>query len=180
MRFHRWLVLSCALVIVSGCATLFAGGNETVRIESSPSGATVRAQNGQTLGTTPFTTTLKPKDYLLTFSAPGYPEASYSLDKKVDGIAFLNLFCVLCWGVDFATGSVWGLSDDFVNVQMGGGGAPVAYSPPAAVAAREEPDPRQCGSIPPLLKFLQPMIAWVWCTRTRTFGQRRVVSFWRQ
>jgi hypothetical protein len=103
---------------MSGCATLFAGGNETVTIDSDPPQARVTAQNGQVLGTTPLTTSLKPADYVLTFTKDGYNPTTYSLTKKVDGIAFLNLLCVLCWGIDFATGAVWGLTDSMVRVTM--------------------------------------------------------------
>lgn len=105
-------------VLFTGCASLFASGAETVRIESEPAGATVTAQNGHTLGVTPLITTLEPKNYVLQFSHPGYSPASYALSRKVDGIAYLNLLCLLCWGIDFATGAVWGLEEEFVKVTL--------------------------------------------------------------
>lgn len=107
-----------AAVALSGCATMFAGGKEAVRIESEPSEAMVTTQNGLNLGTTPLTVALKPQDYVLTFSKVGYNPGTYMLSKKVDGVAFLNLFCILCWGIDFATGALWGLEDEFVKATL--------------------------------------------------------------
>ena len=117
-RMLSGIVMLLMAIAVGGCATLFAGGSETVRIESEPAGATVTTQNGLTLGTTPLLASLKPRDYVLQFAKPGFGAATHALSKKVDGIAFLNLLCVLCWGVDFATGAVWGLEEEFVKVTL--------------------------------------------------------------
>jgi hypothetical protein len=118
MRQIRLAILAVTVIGLSGCATMFASGNDTVRLESEPAGATVTTQNGMTLGTTPMTASLKPADYVLRFALPGYQDQTYALGKKVESIAFLNLLCVLCWGLDFATGSIWGLQDDFVRVSL--------------------------------------------------------------
>ena len=119
MRYVRAVVvLSCAVLGISGCATMFAGGAKTVRIESEPAGATVTTQNGLTLGTTPLITNLRADNYVLRFSMEGRQDASFALNRKVQGIAFLNLLCVLCWGIDFATGALWGLDEGFVRVTL--------------------------------------------------------------
>lgn len=113
-------------MMLPGCATMFSGGNDSITLESEPSQATVTTQNGMTLGTTPLTTSLKPDDYILTFSREGYTPATYALSRTVDGVAFLNLLCVLCWGIDFATGALWGLDDDFVRVTLNSEGESAA------------------------------------------------------
>lgn len=122
MRRVRLVVPAAVLglsLALSGCATLFAGGNETVSINSEPEGARVRTQSGQVLGVTPFTTQLDPsRRYTLTFERQGYENTIFELGRKVDGIAFLNLFCVLCWGIDFATGAMWGLEENEINVTL--------------------------------------------------------------
>jgi hypothetical protein len=117
-RFMRPLLCLSVIAGMSGCATLFAGGNETVNIDSNPSGAVVTTQQGLTLGTTPFVANLVPRDYILTFTLAGHNPGNYVLAKKVDGIAFLNLLCVLCWGIDFATGAIWGIEDDAIRVTL--------------------------------------------------------------
>ncbi|HEX2078752.1 MAG TPA: PEGA domain-containing protein [Longimicrobium sp.] len=122
MRRVRLVVPAAVLglsLALSGCATLFASGTETVSINSEPEGARVRTQSGQTLGVTPFTTQLDPsRRYTLTFEREGYENTVFELGRKVDGIAFLNLLCLLCWGIDFATGAMWGLEENEINVTL--------------------------------------------------------------
>lgn len=122
MRRARLVVPAAVLglsLALSGCATLFANGNESVSINSEPEGARVRTQAGLVLGVTPFTTQLDPsRRYTLTFERQGYENTVFELGRKVDGIAFLNLFCVLCWGIDFATGAMWGLEENEINVTL--------------------------------------------------------------
>jgi hypothetical protein len=124
-RVSTGLAAALVALALSGCATLFAGGSETLTVNSEPSGARVTMQTGETLGTTPFTATLDPsRSYTLTFNRAGYSPTTVQVARKVDGIAFLNLLCVLCWGIDFATGAVWGLESNHLNVTLtpGGGG----------------------------------------------------------
>jgi PEGA domain len=149
MRRLAFVVLIAVMSTWSaGCATLFAGGAETVSIDSEPDGARVTTQNGQTLGSTPFTTQLDPsKTYVLTFARDGYDNATFTLGKKVDSIAFLNLLCVLCWGIDFATGAIWGLDTHEVNVTLN-----------RRSAAMEKLTPEQRGAVTfgvPLETFVQ-------------------------
>lgn len=149
MRRLALVVLIAAMGMWStGCATLFASGTETVSIDSEPDGARVTTQNGQTLGNTPFTTQLDPaRSYVLTFTREGYETATYNLGKKVDGIAFLNLLCLLCWGIDFATGALWGLEENTINVTLN-----------RRTAALEHLTPEQRGAVTfgvPLETFIQ-------------------------
>lgn len=118
MKVLRYLLLLLVVSVVASCATMFAGGKDAIRLESEPAGAVVTTHNGLQLGVTPFTTSLDPDDYILQFALEGYQPQTYSLGKKVDGVAFLNLLCVLCWGIDFATGALWGLDEDYVKVSL--------------------------------------------------------------
>lgn len=118
-RLYSCLVVLAFAITAGGCATLFSSGDVDVRMESEPSGATVATENGRVLGTTPFTASLdEDEEYLLIFSKEGYEDSRYPLDKKVDPTAFLNLLNVLFWGIDFATGAVWTLEDDYVRVAL--------------------------------------------------------------
>jgi hypothetical protein len=112
------LTLSLALA-GGGCATMFAAGSEPISINSQPEGARVVTQTGQALGVTPFTTQMDPsRTYLLSFQKDGYTTTTFSLGRKVDGVSFLNLLCILCWGIDLATGAMWGLDTNTVNVVL--------------------------------------------------------------
>lgn len=120
MRHARTLALALLLALTTtGCATLFAGGSERITIDSQPQGAQVSTQYGQPLGVTPFQTELDPRrTYVLRFEKQGYMPASYAVGHTIDGITYLNLLCVLCWGVDVATGAMWGLKTNAVTVTL--------------------------------------------------------------
>lgn len=120
MRHARTLALGFLLALpTTGCATLFASGSEQITISSQPQGATVSTQYGQPLGVTPFTTRLDPRNtYVLRFEKEGYHPSTFAVGHTLDGIAYLNLICVLCWGIDVATGAMWGLDTNAVNVTL--------------------------------------------------------------
>jgi hypothetical protein len=115
----KFIPIIAGALLLNGCATLFAGGAETVDVVSEPAGATVTTQHGHTLGVTPFTTRLDPSsEYVLTFQKQGYTPTSYALGRKLDAVTFLNLICLLCWVVDVSTGSMWGLDTNTVSVAL--------------------------------------------------------------
>jgi hypothetical protein len=120
MRNVRTIALALLVALTTtGCATLFASGSEQITIDSQPQGARVSTQYGQPLGVTPFQTRLDPKNtYVLRFEKEGYVPSSFAVGHTIDGITFLNLLCVLCWGVDALTGAMWGLDTNRVMVTL--------------------------------------------------------------
>ncbi len=75
------LVLFCIyfLLCYSGCATLFAGGNEEISVSSDPDGAKVLV-NGQNEGKTPMKFVAKKgKEYSLEIVKSGYESKTYRL-----------------------------------------------------------------------------------------------------
>ena len=120
MQPVRTIALALFLALTTtGCATMFAGGSEQITIDSQPQGARVSTQYGQPLGVTPFQTRLDPRNtYVLRFEKEGYVPSSFAVGHTIDGITFLNLLCVLCWGVDVATGAMWGLETNAVTVTL--------------------------------------------------------------
>jgi uncharacterized protein YceK len=97
------LVLSS---IVTGCASIFKGTDQTVTFTSEPSNASVII-DGQNRGKTPLTIKLKKNAYsTIRIQKKGYRAASRPLEKKYDGIAILNIF----WDsstTDFITGAAY-------------------------------------------------------------------------
>lgn len=68
----------------SGCATVFKGSQQTVRIESDPAGAAVET-SGQLVGRTPTTTEVDRNGSTnFTVSAPGYADGYGQLRKRPD------------------------------------------------------------------------------------------------
>lgn len=67
------------LLCYSGCATLFAGGNEEISVSSDPDGAKVLV-NGQNEGKTPMTFVAKKgKEYSLEIIRQGFVNKTYRL-----------------------------------------------------------------------------------------------------
>lgn len=115
----RFVLSAFAVLLLSSCATLFSPGPSVLRIESDPAGAKVVAQNGETWGTAPFTRTEKPKkDAVLTFTAAGHDTQVITVSRTIKPVAFLNLFNVLFWGIDFATGNVWKYDETYVKATL--------------------------------------------------------------
>jgi hypothetical protein len=116
---------SCLLVLVvlfstTGCATIFGGGSmENLSVESSsPIKVKVIASDGETFTrTTPFTYDMsRKKTYTIKLVSDQYESSDIHLDKSVRGLAFINLLCLLCWGIDFATGNVWAHERKYVYI----------------------------------------------------------------
>lgn len=72
------LLLSCFL-IYSGCATIFSGSRDEIKLSSEPGGAKV-VVDGQERGKTPLKLSLKKgKDYQVEFTKEGYEKKMVSL-----------------------------------------------------------------------------------------------------
>ena len=56
------LSILSALIICTGCATIISGTSQNITFESSPSGATIFL-DGERVGVTPFSTSLKKNKY---------------------------------------------------------------------------------------------------------------------
>ena len=111
------LSILSALIICTGCATVLSGTSQTITFDSSPSGASVFL-DGQRIGATPFTTTLKKNKYSsFRIELEGYHIISRQLDKNVDLVALLNIFWDL-GTTDFITGAVYKYSQNSYFVQL--------------------------------------------------------------
>jgi len=106
-RFALSLALVCGTLLVStGCATILAGADQTVRIESYPPGAHVSV--GHQAGITPVTFHVpKGKDYTVRVSQ-GPDRRAVPLSRSLDPLTLLNIIPPLWPGfiVDAATGAL--------------------------------------------------------------------------
>lgn len=116
--FQRPLVILIALASAS-CATLFGDKDRLVRVDSRPSGASVRL-NGMPVGRTPATVeiTSMTGNNTIEISEKGYESIVVPVKTSVQPIAFLNLLNILCWGIDFATGNVMRLDTKSISVDL--------------------------------------------------------------
>jgi len=89
------------------CATLFTGTTETISFNSIPEKASIQF-DGFTVGTTPYTMDVKKSfNGIVSMKKDGYETKQFKLQKSFNGVAILNLFGILGWGIDYVTGAMW-------------------------------------------------------------------------
>ena len=106
------------LLIYSGCATVISGTSQNIRFESSPRGASIYL-DGDRVGTTPFSLTLKKNKYKsFRVELEGYHTVNRQLDKEFDIVALLSIFWDL-GTTDLVTGAAfeYGQNSYFVELQ---------------------------------------------------------------
>ena len=118
-----WTVVVSLALTATGCCSIFAGGGQVVTVKSNPEGAKV--QLGSLEGTTPYQVKLpKGKDYTIRVTYAGQTQTT-PLEKKVDGLFWVN---ILFWPgliIDAATGNMYKYDPteyhfDFTDKDMSG------------------------------------------------------------
>lgn len=107
MRIHLWTV--GALLVLSGCATLFSGTEEDVTFRSEPSGAQVLI-DGILVGETPTTVEVdRPglEEMEVAIQLEGYEPRYFELDKEFNQTAILNIFFWPGFVIDALTGALF-------------------------------------------------------------------------
>ena len=104
-KFVVLIILISFTLSGSGCCTIFCGGSQMITVNSKPEGAKV--QLGSLQGVTPYQVKIpKGKDYAIRVSYAGKTQAT-PLEKKVDGVFWIN---ILIWPgliIDAATGNMY-------------------------------------------------------------------------
>ena len=98
-----------ALLVLSGCATLFSGTDEEITFNSEPPGATVIV-DGIAVGTTPTTVEVdRPglEDMDVTVQIEGYDSRTFELDKEFNTTSILNVFFWPGFVIDALTGALF-------------------------------------------------------------------------
>lgn len=106
----RILVLVLTSILLSSCASIFKGTEQSLTFTTEPAGAEVLL-DGHSMGVTPLTVKVKKNKFdSVMVKMKGYRTITRPLDKSYDAVALLNVF--------------WDLSTtDLVN------GAAYEYSP---------------------------------------------------
>ena len=94
------------LFLTSSCATIFSGTREEVLFTSEPSGVKV-IMDGYTIGKTPIMLDVRRNlgGRWVVFELEGYESQYVKLEADFNAVSILNLTCLICWGVDLATGA---------------------------------------------------------------------------
>ena len=86
------LLVTSAMVLVTGCSTIFKGTTQVVTITSDPSNADVLV-DGNNMGKTPLSVSLKKNAYTsMTVKKSGYNSQIKALQKTYDPVTLINVF----------------------------------------------------------------------------------------
>ena len=118
---NLFLILFAALAFLSfsGCASIFTGTTQSVQVNSVPNGANVSV-GGIDRGLTPLPVVLKKgsSGECVTLTLPGYQQKTFQPQTAFNPVAILNLWGILGWGIDAATGALWKYDPTFYNIQL--------------------------------------------------------------
>ena len=110
------------LVALCACGTVMHGARQDLEVQSSPAGATVQTSPSTGTFTTPTTLSLeRKKDYVLTFTAPGYAPAQFNVHNSIGTgtvIADVLLTGLVGVVVDGLTGAWYGLTPEAATVTL--------------------------------------------------------------
>ena len=110
------LFMSCFVTLFCGCGTIKNGTTQDLMIKSHPAGAEVMV-DGVEMGQTPVSVNLSRKSRpTITVRMYGYDNFQTSLERKLSGWAILG--GPVGWLIDDATGGMYKLSPDQLNVQL--------------------------------------------------------------
>jgi hypothetical protein len=114
----------------SSCATIFTGSRQTVKVQTIPPGADVYVE-GEKMGTTPTEVSLKkgfnPENVVV--KKEGFDNKTIPLNSTFNPVALLNLFGLLGWAIDGATGSMMKYDKKFYEVTLDAKTATPAAAP---------------------------------------------------
>jgi hypothetical protein len=104
---------------LSSCATLFTGSRQSVYIESKPEGARIIV-DGIDRGVTPAMVRLKKgfEGQTVVLRKDGYETKYINPSTTFNAVAVLNLFNILFWAIDVATGAMMKYDPNFVEVTL--------------------------------------------------------------
>jgi len=138
--YIRMLVLACAGLALSGCATIIEGTTQSVSVNTPPAaGAQCKLQSSEGVWyvTTPGSVTVhKTKNNLdVTCTKDGFADASQSVQPHFNGATVGNVLAggLIGMGVDAASGANYTYPDE-INVPMKPSAPSVASNPPAPAA----------------------------------------------
>ena len=147
----RVFIIAAASMLLSGCATIVNGSNQSVTVSTDPPGASCRlSRQTETLGAIPITpgsvqVSKSKNDMVVTCEKPGYLTAVVSRSSSFGGATFGNILLGGGVGiiVDAASGANYTYPSE-IHVAMAptAAAAPTAsITPPAVVAVAESPAP---------------------------------------
>lgn len=116
------ITLCCSILLLTSCATIVKGSTDTIKITSIPPGAKVLNESGEEIGVTPCEVKLTSKRaHKLSIASSGYASRTVNIENNFSiGYTIGNIFSFSLLGliVDVASGSIYNLQPDEVNVTL--------------------------------------------------------------
>ncbi|MDF1561667.1 MAG: PEGA domain-containing protein [Deltaproteobacteria bacterium] len=112
-------ILVCAVLFQAGCATILGHNHHTMTVTSTPAGASVFL-NGAPMGQTPVQFVVQDlgTPNALKIRLEGYEDESQRVLRRVQTVAFCNLFNFICWGVDYLSDSMFEIKNNEVHFDL--------------------------------------------------------------
>ncbi|MGH8012367.1 MAG: hypothetical protein ACREQ4_07705 [Candidatus Binataceae bacterium] len=140
----KWSSILCgslAAMMLSGCATIFSGGPQSLDLTSTPPGATY--QYGPYTGKTPDTLQASRGSlaHVATFQLAGYESKTVPVEMGVQGVTWVDILFWPGFIVDFVTGNAYKVTTPNIAATL----TPVATSssapasPVMPLAAAKQP-----------------------------------------
>lgn len=106
----KTLLLVLAAIVLSGCATIFTGSKKKVTFDANirqPATITIDGYKYNDI-TFPYTVKIKGgfNETLVQAESEGYEKTQIVIDKTFNAVSVINLFDVLGWGIDAASGAM--------------------------------------------------------------------------
>jgi hypothetical protein len=114
-----FLILFVSQIGLSSCATVFTGSRQTVVIDANVPDASVMV-GGINYGTTPASVRLK-KGFTgetVVVRKDGYKNAVIQPPTTFNPVSVINLFNILFWAIDIATGAIMKYESNYVQVRL--------------------------------------------------------------
>lgn len=102
-----FVIMAATSLLLTSCATIFTGTKQTVLIKTEPPGADVEV-DGIRRGVTPLPVLLKKgfQGQTITLKKDGFEPNIFQPETTFNPVSILNLFGLLGWAVDAATGAM--------------------------------------------------------------------------
>lgn len=109
--------LACATLLLTGCATIISGTNQTLTFNSNVEDVNVYV-DGALIGKTPVSASFKKnKAQTVMFTKEGYLAVTRDITKSFDPVALVNIIWDLST-TDFITGAVYEYAPNAIYVEM--------------------------------------------------------------
>ena len=136
------LLLIGTAAALSGCSSWWLGDHQSVRLFSTPNGATVVVDNKVHTMTAGTVNLSRYEDHTAVFEKDGYEPLTLKIERHMSGLVWWNGWCLLfvykCVQVDRENGGFWTFDDD-IHVTLTKRGATVESTTPAAPAQPPTP-----------------------------------------